>query len=105
MDATPQRKFVTTTTVANLRDVPEGPQTAYIGRAGHDKDGYFGNPFRENVYGREYAISLFREYFYKRLGFDDEFVIRINALKGKTLLCFCKPKECHGDVIAKYLNG
>ena len=56
----------------------------YIGRAGRGEDGYFGNPFR--------------------MGQDSEFKHRVLALKGKRLGCFCKPKACHGDVIADWLN-
>ena len=25
----------------------------------------------------------------------------VHTLRGKTLLCFCKPKPCHGDVLAE----
>jgi hypothetical protein len=48
---------------------------------GRGEDGYFGNPFR--------------------MGQDSEFKHRVLALKGKRLGCFCKPKACHGDVIAE----
>lgn len=88
------------TTVVNLykqRDYDE-----YIGRAGKGQDGYFGNPF--NTDDREYNIKMFAAYFKARLKSDPEFKKRVHALKGKTLACFCKPKSCHGDVIAEYLN-
>jgi hypothetical protein len=35
---------------------------------------------------------------------DTEFTRRIHELKDKTLGCFCKPKACHVDVIAEYLD-
>ncbi len=30
-----------------------------------------------------------------------EFRASIKALHGKTLACWCAPKPCHGDVLAK----
>lgn len=78
----------------------------YIGRAGHGKDGYFGNPFRlKNSEQRGATIERYRNYFHNRMQTDAEFSRRILELKGKTLGCFCKPEACHGDVIANYLNS
>ena len=74
----------------------------YIGRAGRGQDGYFGNPFSTGT--REQNIQSFREYFYNRLEKDTEFKRRVTLLKGLKLGCFCKPKDCHGDIIADYLN-
>jgi Domain of unknown function (DUF4326) len=78
---------------------------AYIGRAGRGEDGYFGNPFRMgNEISREDAVQKFQEYFTERIEKDSEFRRRVLALKGRRLGCFCKPKACHGDVIADWLN-
>jgi len=91
------------TTVVNIS---RNEYDVYIGREGHGHDGTFGNPFsamRDG--GRERAIALYREYFYRRLRVDPEFVIRVELLRGKRLGCFCKPKACHGDVIADYLDN
>src|SRR6266568_4136135 len=78
---------------------------AYIGRAGRGEDGYFGNPFRMgNGTSREDAVERFQRYFADRIEKDSEFKRRVLALKGKRLGCFCKPKACHGDVIADWLN-
>lgn len=72
-------------------------------------DGYFGNPFslkpKASQAEREECLRLYTEYFRQRLVEDPEFKQKIDELKGKTLGCFCKPKLCHGDVIAEYLNG
>jgi len=77
----------------------------YIGRAGRGKDGYFGNPFRMgNGISREDTVEKFQNYFMERIEKDSEFRRRVLALKGKRLGCFCKPKACHGDVIADWLN-
>lgn len=77
----------------------------YIGRAGRGEDGYFGNPFTTGSSGgRREAIARFKTYFLERIDKDAEFKTRVLALKGKQLGCFCKPKACHGDVIAEWLN-
>ncbi|KAB4217196.1 DUF4326 domain-containing protein [Bacteroides uniformis] len=77
----------------------------YIGRAGHGKDGYFGNPFRLDAeMARGGTLESYRKYFYHRLSTDEEFRGRIGELRGKTLGCFCKPNPCHGDVIKEYLD-
>ena len=91
------------TTVVNIRT---HEHDVYVGRAGHGQDGYWGNSFsavRDG--GRERAIELYREYFLKRLRVDQEFAVRVEMLRGKRLGCFCKPKACHGDVIAEYLDN
>src|SRR6266496_4974356 len=77
----------------------------YIGRAGRGEDGYFGNPFRMGSgISREDAVQKFQKYFTERIQKDSEFKRRVLALTGKRLGCFCKPKPCHGDVIADWLN-
>ena len=77
----------------------------YIGRAGREQDGYFGNPFRiGNGVSREDAVQRSQRYFIDRIEKDSEFKRRVLAVKGKRLGCFCKPKACHGDVIADWLN-
>lgn len=79
---------------------------AYIGRAGHGHDGYFGNPFRLLPgEARGATIERFRAYFLDRIARDDEFRRRVLALRGKTLGCFCKPAACHGDVIAEWIDS
>lgn len=77
----------------------------YIGRAGHGKDGYFGNPFRtEATMTRGGTLGRYIEYFYHRLSTDKEFRRRVNELQGRTLGCFYKPNPCHGDIIKEYLD-
>ena len=97
-----------TTKVVHLR---KEKYDVYIGRAGHGHDGYFGNQHPvgfcklcNTVHKRGEAVTAFETDFYERIRTDDEYRERIQALKGKTLGCFCKPASCHGDVIAEYLN-
>lgn len=88
------------TTVVNLY---KEPFDVYVGRPGKGQSGYFGNPFNDGT--REENISRFKFYFHERLRKDMEFKARVMSLKGKALGCFCKPKPCHGNVIADYLNS
>ena len=86
-------------------NIQEEKFDVYIGRAGHGKDGYFGNPFLIGKDGnREQVIKKYKNYFNQRLVNDQEFEKRIKSLRGKTLGCFCKPFACHGDIIVKYLE-
>jgi len=111
---------VARTTVINIKDAPEGweqdERYVYIGRecrrGGHDLDASpFANPYRVNdpdpddrnrPMDRQRCIDLFRE----ALCNCPELVERIRTeLPGKTLVCWCKPLPCHGDVIAAIANG
>lgn len=79
-----------------------GAGYVYIGRAGHSRDGRWGNPYTgpdrwQNIH--LYHQWLVREL--KRKVFRNEF---IEQLWGKTLVCFCKPKRCHGDVMVQQLE-
>lgn len=88
------------TSVVNLRT---STFDVYIGRAGHGKDGFFGNPY--NGPSREENIKNFKKYFYDRLQKDVNFKYKVLSLKDKTLGCFCKPKPCHGDIIVDYIKS
>lgn len=67
--------------------------------------GCFGNPFPVKKYGRRRCIELFRAYFNDRIVQDKAFRKAVLALKGKKLGCFCKPLDCHGDVIKEWLDA
>lgn len=72
----------------------------YIGRGSR-----FGNPFCIGRDGdRDLVIKKYRGWFTKKLE-DPQFKEAVLALKGKRLGCYCKPLPCHGDIIAKYLDG
>ncbi len=76
------------------------PYDIYIGRPSK-----WGNPFSHKegtqaVYKtatREEAIQRYVEWLYKQ----DALLKEIPNLKGKVLGCWCKPKPCHGDVLAR----
>lgn len=88
---------MTSTTVVNRT---KEDYDVYIGR-GSD----FGNPYRIGPDGtREEVIVKYRDYFYQRIVYDEMFKKAVLNLRGKRLGCFCKPKDCHGDIIVEYLN-
>lgn len=92
------------TRVVNFKKMPFD---VYIGRAGHGYDGYFGNPILINGDSkseRERVLRAYRVYFADRILADARFRYRVEELRGKVLGCFCKPKACHGDIIAQWLN-
>jgi hypothetical protein len=90
-------------TVINIKE--REPGDIYIGRAGHGESGYYGNPFpTKEGFSRADSIAAFERYFKERVEADVQFRLRVLELAGKRLACFCKPKSCHGDVIAAWVN-
>lgn len=98
------------TKVISLRDAPPGweadPMYEYIGRQGRGHDGYFGNPFRlADPSRRGSTIAAFERYAIERFVADRVYAQRVLGLRDKTLVCFCKPHPCHGDVLARIADG
>ena len=80
--------------VWNYDDIyPRG--ATYIGRGTP-----WGNPFIIGIHGsRSEVIEKFRQ------AITPNFEARIKAeLKGKDLVCHCRPKACHGDVLFEIAN-
>lgn len=73
----------------------------YIGRGS-----YWGNPYSMYEEGetREEVIRKY-EYDFQFDKFPNKDKSKIYGLAGKRLGCFCKPKACHGDVLADFLNS
>lgn len=76
-------------------------QYEYIGRGS-----YWGNPYSmfEEGEDRDEVIRKFK-YDFDRDLFPNKQKNKVYELTGKTLGCFCKPHNCHGDVLADYLNS
>ena len=79
----------------------------YIGRAccrggWHLRRSKWANPFclRKVNNNRQLLCKLYRRYILKQ----EHLMQEIHTLKGKTLGCWCKPKPCHGDVLADLSN-
>ncbi len=108
--------------VVNLRD---SSYTTYIGRAGRNEAGTFGNPFVVGKHGaRGECCTHFSTLIWGN-GPDDlnkcasilgmsiaqVTALRIGLLRAMTKLdhdavlgCFCKPAKCHGDVIKDWFT-
>jgi hypothetical protein len=83
------------TKVINIRDKKGTPDEVYIGRGSK-----WGNPFVIGKGGtRDEVIEKYREYIMRT-----ELPEQINELNGKTLICYCKPYPCHGDVLIELLG-
>jgi hypothetical protein len=83
------------TSVIHIKNTPPGYKNntdyVYIGRGSK-----WGNPYLVSM-GRTRCIDLFREFVTS----TPELMAALHELKGKTLVCFCKPQACHGDVLVK----
>jgi hypothetical protein len=81
------------------------PYDVYIGRGSK-----WGNPYSHKkgtmasweVDTREDAIRLFEEWFRAQ---PELVEAAKRELKDKVLGCWCKPLDCHGDVLLKIANG
>lgn len=82
--------------VVNLYRHDPTDNDVYIGRGSK-----WGNPFKIGEHGtREEVIEKYREYISNK----PELLKCLPELKGKTLVCFCKPRACHGDVLAELVG-
>ena len=85
------------TTVVHMK---KAPYDVYIGRGS-----VWGNPYshldesqaKVKVKNRKEAIEKYRMYI---LG-NPQLLARLPEIQGKVLGCFCKPKSCHGDILAE----
>lgn len=64
----------------------------------------WGNPFKAEEYGRDKAIDLYREYLYNKIRLGEINKSHLEVLRGMRLGCTCKPKRCHGDILADIVN-
>ncbi len=99
--------------VIHIRDSTGSDNEVYIGRAGKGHDGVFGNPvikgrncFMCGKVHRDSGSTLpcYEEWLQIKLEQDADFAQAVGGLRGKTLVCFCKPGPCHGDVLIKYVG-
>jgi hypothetical protein len=80
--------------VLNKRVSADG---VYIGRPSK-----FGNPFVIGQHGsREQVIARFETWL---LGQPALVAAAKRELRGKSLVCWCAPQACHGDVLMRIAN-
>jgi Domain of unknown function (DUF4326) len=51
------------------------------------------------------ALILFAKYEHEHLPAHPELMGALGELRGKVLGCWCSPKPCHGDVLARLANA
>lgn len=67
-----------------------------------DRRTKWGNPFRmRHEDERSRVIELYRQWLWREINMERIDLKELAALEGKTLGCWCAPKPCHGDVLAK----
>ena len=72
------------------------PYDVYVGRPSK-----WGNPFEIGRDGsREEVIAKYAEW----LQSQSQLLSALPELKDKTLACWCSPKACHADILAKLAN-
>jgi len=59
------------------------------------------NPHYKDDCSQEEKVERFEAYLKKR----PDLLAQLHALKGKRLACWCKPKACHGDVLARLADA
>ena len=64
--------------------------------------GDWGNPFTLKRHGLQ-AIILFVDMLAELR--EEELIRLVRSLRGKVLGCWCAPRACHGDVLARLANG
>ncbi len=100
------------TIVVNIEECPDfdprdNADDIYIGTFHTSSDyGFFAkskwhNPYKEADYDKSTAMELYRRYVVK----ERDLMAELPGLKGKRLGCWCKPRECHGDVLVELANG
>lgn len=98
-------------TVENIRNVPrdEWGECVYIGRANRAYGlaaSPLANPYTVQRYGREGALERFKRHLWEDLKVWGPMhhelsglVERLRRGERVRLLCWCAPRECHGDVV------
>nr|DAV12599.1 MAG TPA: protein of unknown function (DUF4326) [Caudoviricetes sp.] len=69
-----------------------------------DRGTAYGNPYVIGVHGktRDEVCDLHMEYARKRAAENPAW---LEYLRGKDIVCYCKPKRCHGDNYMILLYG
>lgn len=89
--------------IMNLRDCSVGE------RVDRTSGSVLGNPFSEKRYGRDECIDRYRIWLWDRLQIaGSSQIVELQRLvslykdrKELVLLCWCAPKRCHAEVVAK----
>jgi hypothetical protein len=94
--------------VIHISDAPPGWKSdkdfVYIGRSRKGLEGIWGNPFI--LYDEFNRAAVLKQYInwltlkIRNADIKDQYApSSVAKLADKTLVCFCAPKACHGDVL------
>lgn len=84
--------------VFNKRDSNIPSTAVYIGRGST-----WGNPY---VIGQDGDRSEVCDKYIAYVSSNQNLIAKVKReLAGKDLVCFCKPKQCHGDYLLKLANS
>lgn len=84
--------------VYNIKNKNTPKDAVFIGRPSK-----WGNPFSIGKDGsRKDVIEKYQQYMDNNPELKQ---LVINELRGKNLVCFCKPLACHGDILLKIANS
>ena len=95
------------TIIANMRDRPDLRRQLewcgeHAGVVRIDRRTRWGNPFRIPQDGtRAQIIARYRADLWRRIRAGEIALEDLADLRTKTLLCWCRPLPCHGDVLAR----
>jgi Domain of unknown function (DUF4326) len=97
------------TSVIHVSQAPAGWKTndkyVYIGRRNLKLElpqSPFHNPdYLAQEENRDEVCDAFEADFSKNFALQN---LALEKLKDKILVCFCKPKRCHGDTLANFVN-
>ena len=83
--------------IVNIRNHRQDGSTVRI-----DRQTKWGNPFGIGPHGtRAQVIELYRLHLAQQIRTGQVSLEDLAALDGKTLACWCAPRPCHGDVLAR----
>ena len=95
------------TTVINLKHHPDLQEALehrdeFEGVVRADRRTRWGNPFRiSGRAAREEVIERYRLWLWQRIREGEVSLEDLAGLHGKTLACWCRPKPCHCNVLAR----
>ena len=86
----------------HFRSIKKNDVYEYIGRGSP-----WGNPYSMTTHDEEDRKNVIHSFKYD---FDRDILLKVKKndvykLAGKRLGCFCKPFDCHGDILANFLNS
>jgi len=88
--------MVTMPTVHNKYKTTAPSDAIYIGRPSK-----WGNPFVIGKDGtRQEVVQKYKDYILS----NQSLLSQIEELRGKDVVCFCAPQQCHGDVLIELAN-